>query len=434
MECKPCHILSIFLGLQAGCSTTLEGPIKLRPFESAGPPVAEADRPELRQSLQSKLDDGKVRSVQWQDGEKTRNAMTGDHSSSKPPPTQVLQLANAVASYPDSEVDGLVIVQGERRAATARHEADGKINVVVGNPPTDLNDLPQVTAEELSTRFGIGPVIGDENRNWTQTELRAISVALSLLSEEELLLLENLPFVRSDKSSVMFGLLGHHMAYVSYGSGTPYPSGSITFFDLGSDLNEHYIAGPPDQAYPYSCYVLLHEFGHAVSQMTRMALVTQYNENLTMLKVLAAAQQSKGLRRKLKMNRTEVTKLMRDIQDYNKQARKILRGPSPMERAYGDLAGVLPGPTRYGRTSLTENFAEAFALYHLDPEALRRISPQAVEWFESGQHIRSIDYPGWTQVSTELDRIQRESAQQRATSPTELGPPRGTVPNPTLHD
>lgn len=427
-------LIVVLLGLQTGCLTnSIDGPVKLRPFESLGPPPPEEKRAELKRSLKSKLDDGKIRLVHWQEGETTRDAMVRDGPGAQPPPLEVLQLANAVAPHRLSEIDGLAIVEGERRAAMARHGVDGTVHILIGQPPTSWDGQPFVTAEELSIRFGVGPVIGVEGRSWSQNELRSLSVALSFLSEDELLLLQNLPLVRGDKESSMLGLF-QHFAQMTYGDGALYPSGSMEFFDLGSELDEYYIAGPPDQAYPYSCYVLVHEFGHAVSQMTKIALVNRHNENLSMYKVLVAAEKSSSLRRKLKMNRVERSKLMKKIEDQNRQVRKILRDFSPMARAYGELPGALPGPTPYARTNLEENFAEAFALYHMDPDALRRIAPQVLAWFESGQHIKSIDYSGWTQVTEELLRIKLESTQEHVPAPPGNGQPESLGAEPDARD
>jgi len=403
--------IAICLAVQSGCHTTsLSGPIKLRGLEFVGPPAVEAQRSELKESLQGRLADGRIRAVWWDDGHTRRDAFVYDDSSGQSPPPEVLQLAEAVAPYPLSEVEGVVLIEGERHAASARHGADGTIEVLIGDPPIRWDDQPRVEPEELSARFGIGPVIGIDGRNWSQAELRAIVAALSLLSADELRLLQGLPFVRRDKKSEKFGLF-RHFASISYAEGALYPSGSLQFFDLGSSLDEHYIAGPPNRAVPYSCHVLVHEFGHAVARMPHMALIERHNENLKMYRILIAAETAPVLRRKLSMTRAERMKLRKQIEAEVKASQKIVEDIPPMERAYGELPGALPGPTPYARRKLSESFAESFALYHIDPDALQRIAPEIFEWFDSGQHIESIDYPDWTQVRDELRRLELESSQ-----------------------
>ena len=45
---------------------------------------------------------------------------------------------------------------------------------------------------------------------------------------------------------------------------------------------------------------------------------------------------------------------------------------NPVLAAYADIPGAVDGPTKYGRESVSESFAESFALYHLGP-MLKRI-------------------------------------------------------------
>ena len=60
----------------------------------------------------------------------------------------------------------------------------------------------------------------------------------------------------------------------------------------------------------------------------------------------------------------------------------------PVLSAYKRVKGKSRGPTPYGTTSLAESFAESFALYRVDPNALRRVMPKVYRWFKSGDHIK----------------------------------------------
>ena len=53
------------------------------------------------------------------------------------------------------------------------------------------------------------------------------------------------------------------------------------------------------------------------------------------------------------------------------------------------LAGQ-PAPTDYGNSSTKESFAEAFALFHVDPNALKRTRPAVYEWFAARGHINAL--------------------------------------------
>ena len=57
--------------------------------------------------------------------------------------------------------------------------------------------------------------------------------------------------------------------------------------------------------------------------------------------------------------------------------------------AYAQVPGAGAGPTEYGATHIVESFAEAFALFHVDPESLRAVAPEVWKWFTDGGHLRA---------------------------------------------
>ncbi|MCA9569304.1 MAG: hypothetical protein KC656_15755 [Myxococcales bacterium] len=59
----------------------------------------------------------------------------------------------------------------------------------------------------------------------------------------------------------------------------------------------------------------------------------------------------------------------------------------PTHAAYASIPGAVPGPTAYASTSVIESFAESFMLFHLDPEALKAVTPQVHAWFAAGSHL-----------------------------------------------
>ena len=62
-------------------------------------------------------------------------------------------------------------------------------------------------------------------------------------------------------------------------------------------------------------------------------------------------------------------------------------------RGYRKALGGKLGPTPYGRRSTMESFAEAYALFYLDPKALRRFSRSVFEWFQEGRHRATLEVP-----------------------------------------
>jgi hypothetical protein len=60
----------------------------------------------------------------------------------------------------------------------------------------------------------------------------------------------------------------------------------------------------------------------------------------------------------------------------------------PAEAMMKVLKKLSKAPTMYGQTSTEEAFAECFALFHVDPQALKRTAPKVFDWFDRGEHIR----------------------------------------------
>ena len=98
-----------------------------------------------------------------------------------------------------------------------------------------------------------------------------------------------------------------------------------------------------------------------------------------------------------------MVKAVRRFEAHFRLVRGAIRGDSPVEDAYAQVPGALPGPTQYGRTALAEGFAEAFALHRTDPESLRRIAPQVWGWFERGEHVQRRVVEGLTTLRKRVE-------------------------------
>ena len=211
----------------------------------------------------------------------------------------------------------------------------------------------------------------------------------------------------------------------------PLDSGLIILLDPAFESDGTAFVGTPQRAYPNSIAVILHEMGHAIAKLDREKLVRIYerdtlayneaipvaneyvdalNERYALVARLDPAQRRRLeqdirlLERKHRKNMALIREARRRLEEVE---RRIQR-PSPMEEAYGALAGARQGPTLYGSTSIEEGFAEAFALYHLDPDSIRRISPAVHDWFAAGQHLSAALYPpleGVAPASTEVPPI-----------------------------
>lgn len=293
------------------------------------------------------------------------------------------------------------------RVVTVRHDIDGRLTVVLGGPPIRLT-AADVPGSELQRRYGIGSLL-DGDAAWTGDERQALDAALSLLSGAELAYLKLLPFRRDtwDRSDVHAGL---------YKTTEEHPAGLIVLLDNAFRADENVFIGTAERAYPSSVNVILHEIGHAIAKLDRAKIRYQlkrdaetYNRLVEVSNQYAHAlnQRYRLIGRVVPMDRArlrgeiealegEHRELRQTLRDARKQLDEmvdLVRGPSPIERVYSELPGARAGPTAYGKTSIAESFAEAFALFHLDPESILRISPEVHRWFAGEQHLAAAMFP-----------------------------------------
>jgi hypothetical protein len=64
-----------------------------------------------------------------------------------------------------------------------------------------------------------------------------------------------------------------------------------------------------------------------------------------------------------------------------------ITGDGPIVEGFVTNRSGTKGPTRYADFDIGEAFAESYALYKLDPQALRRIDPPLYKWFASKAYM-----------------------------------------------
>ena len=235
--------------------------------------------------------------------------------------------------------------------------------------------------EEVERRWGVR--VDAKDRGWSARALRALDVALSLLSPEELALMRDVPFFREKR-----GDSKRKAALYTQGADC---AGRVTLYDTAvTAQSDQFIGdvGVSAKIYPVTAMALLHEVGHAVHNAPgrraqcaylkaveeRNALAQRANaakgaENARLIKEVGARDERlKSLERQMKLN--------------------MKRGPALS--AYLKARGKGRAPTTYGETSGEESFAESFALFRADPKALKRALPSAHKWFSSGAHIKEM--------------------------------------------
>jgi hypothetical protein len=382
-------------------------------FPPALPALDETYRMGLEQDLAGKIVASGIREVELVEASGARQVVSveGQTPSFDRFPIAALEAATygATKEARGAEFDLLV---HEKDAApgvmvTVRHELDGRLVVLQGNAPMVL-DGPAPSSAEMQREFGIGPLLDGEVA-WTADERRALETSLALLTPAELAHLRGLPFRRDagDEADT-------HAGYYSVENHSE--GGLIILLDRAFQFDGTSFGGTPQRAYPRSIAVILHETGHAVAKLDRETLVRiyerdtlAYNEAVPVANEFVEALNQRyaivnrldpAQRRRLQKDIKLLERKHRKNEALMHKARKRLKGierqiqrPSPMEDAYGALPGARQGPTRYGSTSIEEGFADAFALYHLDPDSIRRISPEMHDWFAAGQHLSAARYP-----------------------------------------
>lgn len=366
----------------------------------------EGARRPLLAALEERREAGDFASAAWVTGEGSVPLLPGPDGEADRAPVAALQLAEWIIDHPLGEVDALVRpLEGDAIAATAWHDASGRITVQLGAAPIDLGEMPDVTPRSLGRRFGIGALEDSDTAAWSAYERKVLAMSLELLSKRERRFLRNLPFVRE---------VAHDGAPLAgiYVRDEASPSGRIAIFDRAFESDDRTIAGSPDAARPGSCHTILHEIAHAIAKLHREALLQQHQSDVQIYnelverynlfgRALASGRLARKRHREIGAERRKLGRTLKDAKKLFKQRKRAIEGPSPMEEAFAELPGALPGPTEYGRTSRAEAFAEAFALHRLDPASLRRISPAAADWFEAEGHLDAAHYPGLTRTVTD---------------------------------
>jgi hypothetical protein len=258
----------------------------------------------------------------------------------------------------------LVIDAGEGPVnVQLRWSPDGVVEVDWSRDPLLRPESPATLSlaawgEELAARFGFGGFAGP--LGWTEQEMGDIVLALTMLSDEERRALEGVVLLRDADSP-------RSKSELAYFEPTDPPS--LWFFDRAFAHEDQAFVGPVAAPLPIGVMTALHEFGHLLADWpVRVA----YQEWLEAWEI---ARDARG---------SVVGDAARAAADERKRAYRRIGRERAVIDAWEELRAGRRGPTSWAFRDPDESFAEAFALYHADPDALERALPGAVAWFDSG--------------------------------------------------
>ena len=266
----------------------------------------------------------------------------------------------------NAEVDVLVKEGDAFVPVTVTWDDAEKVSLGSG-PPVKSLYAPPTTAEALSKQYGVGEFL-EGDQTWDATALSVVGQALALLSKEDLALIKGVPFFRSKT---------HPRQRAVYTRGNEAPR--VELFDSAFQLDDESFMGPVTAPLPDSVGVLLHELGHAIVDVRLRELSMKGRAEVAKAKQLKEAKDPK-------MNAqidvaNALTNGLNGLDDANKKA-----GGRLAEREFAATLAPAKSPTTYGAKNAGENFAECYRLYRADPEALARVSPDALRWFEAGTY------------------------------------------------
>lgn len=244
-----------------------------------------------------------------------------------------------------------------------------------------------------------GLVVRPGGRPWEAHVAEAIVRALARLTPAERAALKGVGIARQPGR----GAEGDKAA-------TYHTDGSwIALYDPAAASAQRFV-GSPNDPYPPTSLVFLHEVAHAIADRPLRGIVQEHEQRR-----LAAMKEQEALKRDIERHNAELARYRARpsdaeaerlrLQEASLGARRDQIGAevaqlnaavtsmssggkeriTPMGAAYRREVGH--PVTRYGETSADEAFAEAFALYHLDPEALEQVAPGALAWFRTGRHL-----------------------------------------------
>ncbi len=264
----------------------------------------------------------------------------------------------------------------EYRIVSVAHEPNATIRV--SDSRSWKPRYPKVVREELLQQYRLAGIDNAQSA-WKQRSINVLADALSYINEQERPYFKDVHFIRDAN-----GMTAANAGLYHFEEKDGVIRQSITIYDNAFSGMHHSFCGSIEAPKSAAHTVMLHEMGHLIANQPIViferklqstideynALVEQYNRH-----------NDPGLAERL-------NKINTDIQNMQSNA---VRRPGPIIEEFLSKRSFSEGPTEYANTSAQEAFAESYALFKLDREALERLDPALLRWFDSGAYLQHLE-------------------------------------------
>lgn len=272
-------------------------------------------------------------------------------------------------------------------------DLEGHARVRYGKAPKKPEQAP--TLEALRKKYATGQLDARGGTRWGATSRRALGLAFqALTTEERAVVLKRLRFVRTPGS-------GQGQA-----GGKHYVEGCkqrVEIYDRAFLGQKVRFAGRPSSPMPSPALTMLHEIGHVLHARPGRLTACRAEQAIARSKKATAAYNKTVKRYNAAKSEVDQRNLAKRLEEQGKEQRRLvaranelvakaekLTGAGPVLKAYRKVLGTTPAPTKYGEESTAESFAESFALFHADPDALKRVAPKVHRWFAREGHLEAL--------------------------------------------
>ena len=263
----------------------------------------------------------------------------------------------------------------EERIVSVRQEPNGVWKVShsrVWEPKYRL-----VSKEEAIKRYRLAS-FEESGEAWTHEQVAIVVNALKVLEPRELKYLQDLTWLRKtgDSSTSLAGVF----RFETVDGGVKQ---TITLYNKAFAGQSYSFCGSIEDPYSAAHVVIVHELAHLLADQPRIAYGVEFNRTVDEYNALVAH-----------FNVTQDDTLLGQIDALQRKLTDMednpIKGDGPIVEAFLANRSNLKGPTKYADVNADEAFAESYALYKLDSDALKRIDPELYLWFESKAYLELL--------------------------------------------